>query len=169
MEIRPVAASLSFSIPRVDRYSQQRQSIPVPQGNRFATLINASRGNFGGELQLLGDNLPPGIKMIAPPMKANLNSMPVVFEAEEGAQIGGALIPFRGRHVDEATGISGQFTNLADFALGAPNNAWYYGCTVDKLPVAVTARLPFKLEIVQPKVPPGSRWIDGAENCCQTR
>ena len=91
--------------------------------------------------------------MVAPPMKSNLNLMPVVFEAAEDAELGGALIDFRGGHVDDSKNITGGFFNLADFALGQPNNARYYGCVVDKLPIAVVDKLPFKLEIVQPKVP----------------
>lgn len=145
--------ALSFGIPRVDRYSQLRQNIAVPRGNRFATQFTASRQNFGGELQLLAENLPPGIRMIAQPMHANLNVMPVVFEADEQAELSGALVDFRGRHVDEATNISGSYSNLADFALGEPNNALYYGCTVDKLAFAVIEKLPFRLEIVQPQAP----------------
>ena len=153
IEISPIKASLNISIPRVDRYSQQRQTIVVPKGNRFATRFVAGRSNFGGAIKLDGSNLPPGIKMVSEPMAANLNQMPVVFEAAADAPVGGALIDFKGSHVDEKTGISGSFYNLADFVLGAPNNARYYGCTVDKLAVAVVDEVPFTLEIVQPNSP----------------
>ena len=153
IEIAPVKPSLNISIPRVDRYSQQRQTIVVPRGNRFATRFLAQRTNFGGEIKLDGSNLPPGIKMVSETMAANLNTMPVVFEATEDAPVGGALIDFKASHVDEKTGISGSFFNLADFVLGQPNNARYYGCVVDKLPIAVVDEVPFKLEIVQPKSP----------------
>jgi hypothetical protein len=80
--------------------------------------------------------------------------MPVVFEAEANAPIGGALIDFRGQcKINETTTVTGSFANFADFVLGQPNNAVYYGCTVDKLGVAVIEKLPFKLEIVQPQAP----------------
>ncbi len=153
IEFQPVKPGLALSIPRVDRYSQQRQTIVVPQGNRFATLVNAGRRNFGGEIQLLEDGLIPGIKMHSRPMAANLNVMPVVFEADAAAPIGGALVDFKGRHVDPAKNISGGFGNLADFALGFPNNTRYYGCNVNKLAMAVSEKVPFKLEMIQPKVP----------------
>ncbi len=144
LKLRRIAPSLSITIPRVDRYSQTRQQIVVAKGNRFATLIDATKENFGGQLKLLGDSLPPGITMTAQPMVENLNSMPVVFQAAEDAELTGSLVDFRARHFDPekeqarlAEGkpevdtesasawdhISGHFTNLADFALGQPNNA----------------------------------------------
>ena len=153
VEITQPKPTLGFTIPRVDRYSQSRQQIAVAKGNRFATLVNAGRYYFNGELVLLQDNLPPGITLIAKPMAANLNSMPVVFEAAADAELSGKLVDLKGRHVDETRNIIGEFSNLADFALGQPNNALYYGCKVNRLAMAVTEKLPFKLEMVQPKVP----------------
>lgn len=153
VEITQPKPSLGFTIPRVDRYSQLRQQIAVAKGNRFATLVNARRYAFGGELMLLQDNLPPGITIVAKPMVANLNSMPVVFEATADAELSGKLVLLKGRHVDETKNITGEFSNLADFALGQPNNALYYGCKVNRLAMAVTEKLPYKLEMVQPKVP----------------
>ena len=61
IEFQPVKPQLALSIPRVDRYSQQRQTIAVPQGNRFATLINANRANFGGENVHHGESVPGSI------------------------------------------------------------------------------------------------------------
>lgn len=153
VEFQPVKPQLILSIPRVDRYSQLRQTIAVPKGGRFATLVNATKLNFGGEIELLGDNLPPGITMHAQPMRSNLNVMPVVFEASDEAEIAGALVDFRGRLIDEDRQIEGGFYNQADFALGPPNNARYYDCIVDKLAMAVVEKLPFELEIEQPKTP----------------
>ncbi len=153
LEVTPVKPSLSVSIPRVDRYSQGRQQIFVAKGNRFGTLISASRGEFGGQIKLLQENLPPGITMVHQPMAGNLNVMPVVFEAAADAETGGGLVDLRASHVDDATGITGGFTNHASMVLGPPNNAEYIGCDVDRVPMAVINPLPFKLEIVQPAAP----------------
>jgi hypothetical protein len=153
IEIAPVVPTLSLTIPRVDRYSQSRQQVVIPKGNRFATLIAATRGDFGGQIRLLGENLPQGVTMHCEPMAANLTLMPVVFEAAADAPVAGGLIDFRAAHVDEATGIRGGFTNLGSFVLGEPNNADYVTCTVNRLPIAVVNPVPFRLEIVQPKAP----------------
>ena len=152
LELIPVKPSLTLGIPRVARYSQYRQAIFVARGNRFATLMTASRANFGGEIVLEGNDLPQGVKMIAPPMASNLNSMPVVFEAAADAPLSGKLVDFRGRHADPKTGIAGGYRNSADFVRG-PNNTILYHGKVDKLPIVVVDELPYTLEIVQPKVP----------------
>ncbi len=153
IEISPVTPALNVTIPRIDRYSQSRQQVVIPQGNRFATLIMATRGDFGGQIRLLGENLPPGVTMHCEPMAANLQFMPVVFEAAADAPVAGGLIDFLAAHVDEATGIRGGFTNFGSFVLGEPNNADYVTCTVNRLPIAVVNPVPFRLEIVQPKAP----------------
>jgi hypothetical protein len=143
-----------LKIKRIDRYSQQRQTIAVPQGGRFAVLMSTTRKDFAGEVHALGDNLPLGIKMQAKPLHRTRNSMPVVFEVAEDAKLGGALVDFKGQHwLNETKNITGSFGNFADFVLGQPNNSVYYGCTVDKLAFAVVEKLPFKIEVVQPKVP----------------
>ncbi len=153
VEFTGVSPALDLGIPRVARYSQYRQSIFVARGNRFGTLISASRLNFGGELILEPKDLPPGITMIAQPMPANQNTMPVVFEAAADAPLGGKLVDFRARHADEAQNINGGYSNRADFVIAEPNQSLYSWCDVNKLAIAVVDELPFQLEIVEPKVP----------------
>lgn len=153
LEFSPVKPKLTLGIPRVARYSQSRQTIYVPRGNRFATLISASRANFGGEIVLDGKDLPQGIKMVAEPMPSNLSSMPVVFEAAADAPLSGKLINFTGRHADPKTKISGGFYNTADFIRGRPGQSIYWRRDVRQLAIAVVDEVPFKLEIIEPKVP----------------
>ncbi|MGI9516481.1 MAG: hypothetical protein ACR2NP_05525 [Pirellulaceae bacterium] len=153
VEISTPKRQVAYTIPRVGRYTQYRQSIFVPQGNRFATLIAATRQNFGGELKLLEDNLPAGVTMQQMPMAGNLNVMPVVFEAAPDAEISGALADLMVSHVDDAQNLTGHYANTGMFVLGPPNNTQYVGCRVDKLPIAVIKPLPFRLEIVQPTAP----------------
>jgi hypothetical protein len=153
VEFQSIEPSLSLSIPRVALYSQYRQTIYVPRGGRFGTLINASRNNFGGDLVLDGQGLPPGIKMVCDPMPAGWSQMPVVFEAAADAPLGGALVDFTAHNADTSTGISGRFSNLADMIIGPPGQSLYWHTDVDRLAVAVVDELPFQLEIVQPKAP----------------
>jgi len=158
VELVPPAPSLALSIPRIDRYSQTRQTIFVPRGNRYAVLINASRQGFDGDLVLDSSALPPGITLTAPPIKAGKTQVPAVFSAAADAPLGGALVAFEARQVTEADpegkqGIRGRFANDADLVLGEPNNAVHYSGHVDKLAVAVVEEVPFQVEIVQPKSP----------------
>lgn len=153
VEFTPVKPALTLGIPRVERYSQYRQTIYVPRGNRFAALISANRINFGGDLVLEGNDLPAGVKMDADPMPANLNVMPVVFEAAADAPLAGKLVDFTARHADASTGIRGGFENRADFLIGEPGQSLYRWCDVNRLAIAVVEELPFQLEIVAPNVP----------------
>jgi len=153
IEITPIAQALTLAIPRVTRYTQYRQTIFVARGNRFATLISASRANFRGELVLDGKNLPKGLEMIAQPMAANLNVMPVVFEAAADAPISGRLLDFTAHPVDAKLKVRGGFRNTADMIRGGPGQSIYWRKNVGQLAVAVVEELPFRLEIVQPKVP----------------
>ncbi|MEC9093378.1 MAG: PPC domain-containing protein [Planctomycetota bacterium] len=153
IEFHPVKAKLTLGIPRVDRYSQYRQAIFVARGNRFATLVSASRANFGGEIKLDGNGLPAGVKMNCETMPANMTLMPVVFEAAADAPIGGKLVDFTGRLTDPKVKVAGGYSNTADFVLGQPNNTLYYPCVVKKLPIVVVDSLPFEIELQQPKAP----------------
>ena len=153
IEFSPVKPTLTLGIPRVARYSQSRQTIYVPRGNRFATLLSASRANFGGELVLDPKGMPAGITIVAENMAANMSVMPVVFEAAADAPLSGSLVDFTARHVDPKQKISGGFRNRADFVIAAPGQSLYTWKDVDRLAVAVVDEVPFRLEIVQPKVP----------------
>ncbi len=153
VEFTPVVPSLTLGIPRTTRYGQERQTIYVPKGNRFATLISANRLNFGGDLVLEGQGLPAGLKMHALPMTANMSQMPVVFEAAADAPLAGALVDFTAKHADPAQNIRGGFANKADMIISSPGQSLYWTCDVNRLAIAVVEELPFTLQIVEPKVP----------------
>lgn len=152
VEFLPVKPTLTLSIPRVERYGQYRQQIYVARGNRFATLMNAGRANFGGPLLLAPSQLPEGITMHAEPMPANLSTMPVVFEAAADAPLNGLLVDFIGHHQENAD-IRGGFSNTSDFIVANPGQSRYYTKTVKRLPIAVVDELPFSIDIQVPKVP----------------
>ncbi|MEX0614086.1 MAG: hypothetical protein WD229_18345, partial [Pirellulales bacterium] len=154
VEMTPVAPSLKLGIPRVDRYSQTRQTIVVPRGNRYGTLILGTRADFGGPVELMSQGLIPGVSMTGRPMHPSLNLMPVVFEAAADAPVDGDLVDLRGKLADaNQPAVEGGFENFADFVLGEPNAAVYVSGTVHKLAMAVAQEVPFHLEIVEPKVP----------------
>ncbi len=153
VEFHEIKPKLALSIPRVERYGQYRQQISIPRGGRFATLLNAGRANFGGELVVDGKDLPAGVKMVCENMPSNLSSMPIVFEAAADAPISGRLLDFTARHVDEKTGIRGSFGNNADFVVGGPGQSIYRRKAVNQLAIAVVDELPFSIDIVVPKVP----------------
>jgi hypothetical protein len=158
VEVSPPAPKLTLTIPRIDRFSQTRQTVFVPRGNRFAILVNAARTNFDGDLLLDGRELPAGITMTAPSIKAGQVQVPVVFEAAADAPLAGKLLAFEARQVSEqdpegTAGVRGHFENSADFVLGDPNNAVHCAGRVSKLAVAVVEAVPFSIELLPPRAP----------------
>jgi hypothetical protein len=151
VEVGPVSPALTLSIPQVARNdSQTRQYIVVPKGNRFGTVIAAKRKDFSGDMQLSMDGLPAGVTMHADTMSAKMDAMPVIFEAAADAAIAGKLLELTAKVSDNP--VRGTFNHKVELVYG-PNNTYYYSTTVDKLYVAVTEPAPFKLRIVEPKVP----------------
>lgn len=153
VELTPPKVGLSVSIPRVSRYSQYRQWIVVPRGNRFASLMTVGRSNFGGDVVLDPQQLPAGITIHAEAMPANASTMPVVFEAAADAPISGKLIDFTARHADPKQDIKGSYRNTGDFIRGGPGQSIYWQVDVGQIPVCVVDEVPFRLEIIEPKVP----------------
>ncbi|HYV26715.1 MAG TPA: PPC domain-containing protein [Candidatus Eisenbacteria bacterium] len=153
VEITPTQPKLSLKIPEVSRNdTQSRQFITVPRGNRFATLISAKRANFDGELRFDIQGLPTGVQMFADRMSAKIDAMPLVFEAASDAPIGGKLLDLTASGTNNG-GVTAKFVQEVELVQGPPNNVAYYSTSVDKLCVAVTKEAPFKLRIVEPKVP----------------
>ncbi len=153
VEMQPVQPKLTVGIPRTTRYGQERQQIYVARGNRFATLVSARRENFGGQLVLDGKDLPAGVTMHAEPMPDYQSTMPVVFEAAADAPIAGKLVDFTARLDSPDREVVGHFSNNALLVRGSPGQSEYWTKTVDRLAIAVVEELPYKIEIVQPKVP----------------
>lgn len=153
VEITPQQPSVAVSIPQVARNnSQDRQYITVPRGNRFATMMLAKRANFSGDLVFSGEGLPKGVTMQADTLSAKLDLEPLVFEAAPDAPIGGKLLDFTAGAADPSKKVRGSFRQRAEFIDG-PNQTYYYSTEVGKLCVAVTEAAPFKISIVEPKVP----------------
>ncbi|MFP6899742.1 MAG: PPC domain-containing protein, partial [Opitutales bacterium] len=142
------------SIPYLrQRDSQSRQMMPVPRGNRVATIMNVTRRNFGGELEFLAQGLPEGVVMHAPKVPANLTQVPIVFEAKENAPLAKSLVDLRVRHVDLEKKIEGGFRQKLDLVYGPPNNRTYYESTLDRLVVAVTEKAPYSIQLLKPATP----------------
>lgn len=152
IEVTPVQPRLALSIPLVSANSQERQAIVVPRGNRYATLVRATRADFGGAVKISMANLPKGVAAHEAVVADGLDVVPVVFEAAADAPIAGALAEVVGAPEDLNVKVSGEFAQTADLVVGG-NQTAFYQATVDKLAVAVAEEAPFTLRIVPPKAP----------------
>jgi hypothetical protein len=92
------------------------------------------------------------VKMLSDTMPDKVNSIPVVFEAASDAPITGKLLDLTATHTDEKRTVTGHFKHNVELVEG-PNNTFYYSTDVDKLYVAVTREIPFRIRIAEPKVP----------------
>lgn len=154
VEFLPVTTGLTVSLPKVAQYSQERQSFAIPKGNRFAALVNVSRKNVGGDLILGAEGLPPGVTMHAETMPANLDTIPVVFEAAGTAPVGGTLGALTAKLADtKAAPAPSDFYQMAEMIVANPGQSIYWKLESNKLAAAVTDELPFTVNIVEPKVP----------------
>jgi hypothetical protein len=150
VEITPVKAELAMSLPEKQQYIPT--TVTCFQDNRVAALIACSRNNFGGDLAIDIQGLPKGMTVQAPPLTANLTMVPVLFSAAADAPTGGALADLLGRITDPKQNIEGRLFQRTMLVRGQ-NNIDVYGHNAYRMAVALGQKVPFKIEIVQPKVP----------------
>jgi len=154
VEFVPVPLTATLSIPKVNIFSQERQTLSVPKGGRLATLVSIGRSNFGGEVILAAQGLPAGLTLQAENLAANLDTFPVLLEATPTAPIAGALVELTAKHADpKHPPISSRFTQTVELVTGGPGQSVYWKKEVDRLAVAVTQEAPYAIDVIEPKVP----------------
>ncbi len=155
VEVTPVEAKTSTGIPKVDGNNvsnQDRQTIVVAKGNRYATLLVANRTDWGGPATIGFDKLPPGLGLVTDPVDPGLNIVPVVFEAKADAPTGGLLAELQAKPAD-AKVIASTRTDLdVNFNL-ALNNTPFHRVMTDRIAVVVTDACPYSIEVIEPKAP----------------
>ncbi len=152
VEFSSILPSMTVNIPKVQQFSQDRQTIVVARGNRFATRIGVDRQDISGDVTVAAENLPAGVTCNQPAIAAAHNSAPMIFEAAADAPIGGVLATLNGRFTDPNQSLVGRYRQRVELVHG-DNQTIFWTHTVPKLAVVVTEEAPFKLQIVEPKVP----------------
>ena len=154
IEVSPVEPKLSMSIPNEGLgRSTGVISSAVPKGNRQAILVNATRADFGGDLKIAAENLPPGVELQADTMAGNLGTYPVLLVAKADAPLSGRMVKLVGTPTDEKVKMVRQeFIQVAELVTGQ-NQVPFWSRTVETFPVAVTEECPYQIDIVEPKVP----------------
>jgi hypothetical protein len=150
VEVTPVQGVLTLGVSERSQYADI--VAPVPRGNRVAFLVNASRADFGGDLNLEFKDLPPGVTAETLPMRANRSDVPVLFTAAADAPVAGSLADVVGRHADPNQKIEGHLRQRTSLVRGQ-NNIEVWNQYSDRLATAVTQESPYQIEIVEPKVP----------------
>ena len=153
VEITHREASLKLGIPVFGKNSQARQTVPVPQGNRYALVVQAQRQFFGGDLQLAAQGLPGGVKMTTVPLPGSTDRCVALFEATQDARLNGKLVDLTAHPTDPKLKFPGHYVHQISLVVAQPNNTVYYQTSVEKLPVAVTEPVPFRIDLEKPPVP----------------
>ncbi|MBU6294787.1 MAG: pre-peptidase C-terminal domain-containing protein [Planctomycetes bacterium] len=154
VEMTAVSPKTTLSIPRVAQNSQERQPWVVHRGNRMASLVTVTRNGWGGEAVFAANGLPAGMSIVAEPVPANLDVVPVVFEAAPQAAIAGNLASLEVKPVDpKFADVKSGFSQVADLIVGNPGQSIYWKTEVSKLACVVADEVPFKISVVQPKAP----------------
>ncbi len=151
IEVAPIVPDLSLGLPERVQYKDVTTSIP--QGNRTAFLVSANRRDFGGDLAIDIKDLPPGVKMETIPMAGNQSVIPVLLTADENAPLAGTLADVVGTTTDpKQPKVTGHLVQTSLLVAG-DNQRPVWTHTTERMATAITAKLPFRVEIVEPKVP----------------
>jgi hypothetical protein len=153
VEVRPVEQSLTLSFPKVALFSQERQTVPVPRGNRYAALVQVGK-TFGGPIQITADGLPAGLTFATDTPATEVTGLvPVVFEAAPQAALAGTLTNLSAKPLAQGVTATGRFDQTVELVTGGPGQSVYWTYRPDRPAVAVTEAVPFKINVVEPKVP----------------
>ena len=128
----------------------------VPRGNRTALVFNTTRSDCDAAVQLVFDNLPAGVRAIAPPALGKASGTVAVFEAtaEAANSANLATVGVQTVGADDAAGRAiGGLRQVTELVFGQPNNATYRESVSDRLPIAVVEPVKIRIDVEQPTVP----------------
>ena len=162
IEATPVEPHMQVSVPPARTKSQDRIIVQVPQGNRMALVVNASRTDVGSDVQPRMTNLPAGVQATPTPLPGNSPSSLLIFEAAKDASLAATMAAVELVAVDakpddgkpaEQVKIVGDLQQPTELVHGNPNRTCWRQSFSDRLPVSVVAAVPVEVELVEPPVP----------------
>ncbi|MGA3170423.1 MAG: PPC domain-containing protein [Chthoniobacteraceae bacterium] len=151
LEITPVTPQVSFTEPEMVRDSQERQTVVVPRGNRYATLLRVTNDGFDGDYTLNFPGLPPGVTVQTGSLAGQV--MPVIFEADANAPTGAVLTDVLARPTDPNAHVGGGYAQTVDLVYGSPNQSVYLKTDIDRLAVSVANEAPCRIDLAPPDAP----------------
>jgi len=151
VEVTPVEAKVLFTFAEKALYIDT--TIAVAKGNRSALMVNAQKVGVAGDLTLDLANLPKGVKVETIPLLANMQNVPVLLVADEGAPVGASLVAIKAKSSDPKAPPFTSYAKQVSQMIRGGNNQPVFTHTLHGLTTAVVEKAPFKIEIVEPKVP----------------
>lgn len=150
IEAAPAPKSVYLTVDDLTRYVSQ--VMEVPQGGQMAVLLRARRSGFSGDLGLRLEGAPAGLSLTTPTVAANQSYIPMLIKADENAEPDAALADLIAETLPDGAGVKGRLKQRTMLVRGQ-NNRDMWGHDSDRLAIAVTKKLPFSIEVVQPEVP----------------
>ncbi len=152
IEVAPLVAESILGVNEFVQYVEPK--IAIPQGNRFPLIINANRIAFGGALDFKGLNLPAGVTVESFGMAADTNLAQLILAAAPDAPPAGKFSQIAGTLAEpnNPNPPKGE-VRLPTVLVRGRNQIPFWTESNYSLAMAVTQKVPFTLEIVEPKVP----------------
>ncbi|MCA8986964.1 MAG: PPC domain-containing protein [Planctomycetaceae bacterium] len=154
VEVTPVVPKMTITANEEVRYVQP--DIELPQGRRVAFLASIQRENFGGAVKFLAENLPAGVTMECPESWSATGVVPLMFTAQENVELGSQFTRILGQWQNPGNAEQVVTAPLEQHHMrirGQNQNDYVWEEAFDQIPVAITEKTPFDVEIIQPKVP----------------
>ena len=154
-EITKVEPALFTYLPEmVQNSSQQRRAVPVPKGNRYATLVQVKRADVVGDAVLEAKDMPPGVTAAFDKVDKSVDRIAMVFEAKPDAAPAQKRFTIFAKLTEPPKDmtVAARVTHRVEVAENGNQKA-YYGVDENALPIAVTDEVPVTINYVQAKVP----------------
>ena len=151
VEVVPVTPSVTFTEPEVVRDSQERETIVVPRGNRYATMLRVKRESVDGDFQVAMPALLPGVTLQSGTMAGEM--MPVIFQATPDAAVSATLSDVVAQTGSGAKPLDGGYAQTVELVHGPPNAYAYLKTDIDRLAIAVAEEAPCQVDVAPPPVP----------------
>lgn len=152
IEVSPLVAETLLGVSEFVQYVEPK--VAIPQGNRFPLLINANRVAFGGPLDFKGLDLPAGVTIESFGMSADQGGAQLILAAAPDAPLAGKFSQISGTLADpnNPNPPTGE-VRLPTVLVRGQNNIPFWTEPTFSLATVVTQKVPFTLQIVEPKVP----------------
>jgi hypothetical protein len=151
IEVVPVTPSVSFTVPIVVKDTQERQTVVVPRGNRFAIMLRTKREGVDDDFRLVLPSLPPGVTLQSGSLAGDL--IPVVFQAAPDAAVSATLSRVIAQPADPKKQVASDYTQTVEFDYAEPNQYPYFKTNIHGIAISVAEEAPFRLELVPPPFP----------------
>jgi len=150
-EVTRITPTLTAFLPRPDRTSQLHQTIAIPKGNRVLAKIGIRREFIDCDVEGELTGLPVGVHASPFSIPRDCFWIPTILEAGNQADLSAVLADIKVVGPSGEGVATGGFAQTVDLVAESADQL-FTSTTVDRLPIAVTEAVPFRIDLVPPTV-----------------